>query len=243
VSRLLADPYGWIERNAARLSTVRITDDMAAVLADGQPVLPPLGIPLRLDAGRWYVALPTHLPPVSNYMPRSTDEWSIVGSFVQVLDNAVVELTREVRAGKVRDLKGVGERVQKKVVFPGMMVFAAYGNEMDVRGRRDRVVRQFRAREREWAAGREERGIPIPPALREAVERIALEEIDAAVRRRKAPKFQGMAEGEFVATLGGWMERDGLAVRLAGPLDAGAIDEQLRLWEQTRQTRRAAGRR
>src|SRR5204863_5705168 len=38
VARLFADPYGWIQENEGRLSTLKVSDDAPTVLVDGKPV-------------------------------------------------------------------------------------------------------------------------------------------------------------------------------------------------------------
>src|SRR6185436_8189703 len=83
VARIFSDPYGWIEENEGRLSTLRTTDDLATVLVDDKPV-GGVGIPLKLDHGKWYIALPTNVPPLAQVMPRSTEQWSMMRSLVKV---------------------------------------------------------------------------------------------------------------------------------------------------------------
>jgi len=99
LARLFADPYGWLDRNASRLTTVKLADDIAAVMVDNQPVMPPLGLTMRLEKdGKWYIVLPTNLPVVSNFMPRTREEWSIIASVIKVVENVTVELTKLARA-------------------------------------------------------------------------------------------------------------------------------------------------
>ena len=91
------DPYGWLERNSARLSTVKTADDTAAVMFDNEPAIPVVGLPMKLENGKWYVVLPIRTPPLSNVMPRSRQQWSILGSVIKVTDN-VPKVVGEIKA-------------------------------------------------------------------------------------------------------------------------------------------------
>src|SRR5262249_37854370 len=135
VNALLADPYGWIDRSTARLSIQRSDDDTAFVLLDGQPAIPVLGLMMRRSAGSWKFVLPTGVPPIAGYAPRSRQQWSIVGSLIRIIDRGVTELTADVDSGAVASLEDLASRAQDKMMMPGMIAFAAYGRELDV-GRR-----------------------------------------------------------------------------------------------------------
>jgi hypothetical protein len=230
---LLADPYGWIDRNAARLSTLRLTDDLASLTLDDKPVLPPIGVTLRLDGGRWYFALPTNLPVVSNYMPRSDTEWAIIGSVIKVLDRAVQELTVDVREGRVGSLAALGDRIGEKAIWPGMITFIAYSREMDVRRRRERLERQFEKRERQWAKEREEAGQPVPGRLREAIGLVAAAELDTVARKDKRPNIEAMTAPEFVSYLEGMLASGGLTLSLGSATDED-IGTAVGRWEAAR---------
>ena len=43
LARIYADPYGWLERGAERISFVTLTDNMAVIHFDDQPALSALG--------------------------------------------------------------------------------------------------------------------------------------------------------------------------------------------------------
>lgn len=129
---LLADPYGWIERNRSRLTTLTTADNVAAIMVDGKPAFG-LGVTMRRDNDRWRVALPINLPGVARFVPRNHDEWAILASMIQVVDNAVVELDSDVRAGRVRSLNGVAELAGEKAWMPMAICFVAYQKAMDAR--------------------------------------------------------------------------------------------------------------
>jgi len=235
LGRLLADPFNWIERNAERLTTVSVSDDAAAVLLDGKPV-PPIGLAMKKVQGRWYVQLPLNLPVVSQYMPQTRQEWSIIASLVKVLDNAVQELGGDIRSGSISSIEQLASKTGEKAFIPGAMVFVVYSKEMDVRGRRNKVMAQYRKAQAAWVAHRARAG-----ADQEALGRLAavlplvvVEPIDKLVRtdtarpRRDAPRetpaFAEMKPGAFEATLEPWLAEKGWKGSLGELTQPGEID-------------------
>lgn len=129
---LLADPYGWLERNSSRLTTLKTADNVAAIMVDGKPAFG-LGLTMRRDNDRWHVVLPINMPGVARFVPRNHDEWAILASMIQVVDNAVLELDSDVRAGRVHSLQGVAELAGDKAWMPMAICFVAYQKAMDAR--------------------------------------------------------------------------------------------------------------
>lgn len=129
---LMADPYAWLTRNAERLSTTRMTDDTAAVLWDGKPVFG-VGLVMKEEKGRWYVVLPTAVPPVSQIMPRNEPEWEIAHALVQILDNALTDTADDIRKGKAGNLEDVARVLGEKAFITTMMGMIAYGKAMEER--------------------------------------------------------------------------------------------------------------
>lgn len=250
VNRLFADPYGWIERNATRLSALKTSDDTASVMLDDKPIIPVVGLPMKLEADKWYVALPTGFPGVSNVMPRSTEQWSILVSLIKVLDRTVQEMTADVNAGRVATIDSLAKKAREKAVLPGAVAFAAYMREVDVRGRVDRRVKQFQARQREWVKSRaggtdaeggegtaaEAAGAPtraVSPKLISAISKVAPGKIEPLVRKNKAPTFDKLSSVEFETLVSGWLSEAGLRVNLAGDVSDVAVDGELLRWEQS----------
>jgi hypothetical protein len=215
---IFADPFGWIDANADRLTAVSINDDQAAVLLDGKPV-PPIGLLMRYAENRWQIELPLNLPGLSRFLPQTRHEYSILGSLLRVLAAAIDELADDVRAGKVRHTSELAEKAGEKAFGPAAMVFIVYGKEMDVRNRRDRVMSDYRKRQARWMETREAMrtsvGQPAWDKFIEAVDRLAVEEMDKLVRldslrpNREAPKavptFADMNDAVFEATMEGWL--------------------------------------
>jgi len=133
LTHLLADPFGWIQRGQDRLTTAYVTDDMQALLWDGKPILPPMGLVLRREGDRWYAVPPTNVPGVSKYMPHTQTEHQILGNLIVAFNNAIVDLRKDVEAGKAEDLEQVAEMAGERAFLPVMMIFVAYGKAMDAR--------------------------------------------------------------------------------------------------------------
>ncbi|MBX3401956.1 MAG: hypothetical protein KF699_00960 [Phycisphaeraceae bacterium] len=231
VNRLFADPYGWLEQNAERLSTEMITDDQATILLDGQPLIPLIGLPMIERDGKWYVALPTNMPPLNQGWPRSKQQWDILRSVVIIADKAVIEMTEDVKQGRVATLDRLANKAQEKMLFPGAMAFAAYGRELDVRQRTDRRMSQWRTRQRDWARGRaEQAGGPVSPKLLNAMERVAAVELEAVVRKNERLAIDQLSPMQFEDLATEWLGRNGLAVRVDGAVDAASVDARVDAW-------------
>lgn len=231
VNRLFADPYGWLEQNAERLSTEMITDDQATILLDGQPLIPLIGLPMIERDGKWYVALPTNMPPLNQGWPRTRQQWDILRSVVIIADKAVIEMTEDVRQGRVGSLDRLANKAQEKMLFPGAMAFAAYGREMDVRQRTDRRMSQWRTRQRDWARARaEQAGAPVSPKLLNAIERVAAVELENVVRRNERLAIDELSAAQFEDLATEWLGRHGLSVRVDGPVDGASVDARVEAW-------------
>ena len=132
LSRIFVDPFASLRRFRDRIDVVYISDDARAILVDGQPAFG-VGLTVReYDIG-WRIALPTTIPVVSRYMPQSRDEWTIVASMVTVIDNAIKDLTADVRSGRIRNLDDAARRAGDKAWAPLVMTVVAYQRAMEIR--------------------------------------------------------------------------------------------------------------
>jgi hypothetical protein len=128
IKDVFADPYGWLRQSETRLTTTFLTDDSVALLWDGEPVMAPLGMIMKKDAdGKWYFVLPTNVPGISNFMPKTDKEFQIWGSLITVFDKAVIDLTKEVKAGHIHSLEDLSRKAGEMALPPAMMVVLAYG--------------------------------------------------------------------------------------------------------------------
>jgi hypothetical protein len=134
------DPYGWLTDAEGRLSYTAIDDERVAVLWDGKPILPPLGLVMQQNMGEWSLVLPLKsLPMLSGYMPQTPNEYSIWGSILQAVDNVVLDLESDVREGKLESLDALARTTGQKAAPVMMGCMIAY----------DRAVRERRRLERE----------------------------------------------------------------------------------------------
>ncbi|HZW08132.1 MAG TPA: hypothetical protein VFF65_13500, partial [Phycisphaerales bacterium] len=231
-TRLFADPFGWLDSGAARLSVERIADDAAVIKFDKEPLLGGL-FTIREHDGRWWFVLPLNLPGVNQYTPQTRNEWRIVADLIKVLDNAMAELRDDVRSGKASSVKRVGELAGEKAIIPAGIVFFMYGKEMDVRGRREGAMKAFRKRWGEWTKGRTEDAATLKP-LTEAAAKSAMEALDGIIRKRTAdrnavamPKFDGMSDTDLVALAEGWLREAGGPLTLSRPLSEKDVKDAL----------------
>src|SRR5581483_1811274 len=128
------------------------------------------------------IVLPINMPPISAVMPRTKDQWSILGSVLQVTDNAVRQLTDDVNKGAVVGLKNLTDRFQDKILLPIAIAFASYAKELDVASRIDRRLNAVRSRSRSWAEARKKAGGEdspgVSPRLTEAIMTVAPERLE-----------------------------------------------------------------
>jgi hypothetical protein len=125
---LFADPYGWVKESEKRLTTTFLTDDSVALLWDTKPILPPIGMVLKKDIsdGRWYFMLPTNLPGVSNFMPKTKDQFEIFGGLITVFDKVIIDLRKDIESGKLSSLDDVSRAAGEKTFIPAALTLYAY---------------------------------------------------------------------------------------------------------------------
>ncbi len=234
INRLFADPYGWLDRNAERLTTEIVADDQAVVLLDNQPLIPVVGLPLIERDGKWYISLPTHMPPLSMAWPRSKPQWDILRSFVTIIDKAVVEMTEDIRLGRVGGIDHLASKAQDKMLFPAGMAFIAYQRELEVRSRVDRRMSQWRTRQREWVKSASEKGREVSPRVLEAIEKVAPAEIETVVRKRRPLAIDKLSDTEFEDLATKWLKAQGLNISLGGDLPSEAAHTLADEWLSSR---------
>jgi hypothetical protein len=128
LKNLFADPYAWIRESETRLTTTFLTDDSVALLWDGQPIMPPIGMVLKRDAadGLWYFLLPTNLPGVSSFMPKTKEQFEIFGGLIKVFDQVIIDLKGDVESGRLSSLDQVASKAGEKTFIPAAMTVFAY---------------------------------------------------------------------------------------------------------------------
>ena len=125
--RVFADPYAFLRESEGKISSVPLNDDMAALMWEGKPILPPIGLTMkRDDAGKWYFLLPTSAPALAGYMPKSAEQYELAGKLFVVLDKTVMDLTKEVESGRIATIEGVSRRAGEMTFVPAVLVMYAY---------------------------------------------------------------------------------------------------------------------
>jgi hypothetical protein len=138
---LFADPYGFLTQNAQRLTTVSLTDDMAAILWDGQPVMAPMGMVMRRSSvdQQWYIVPPLNIPGIANYLPQSAQEYKVFGAMIAIINNVIVDLARDVRERKITQINELSRKAGEKAFLPAAMGYVAYGKMIEERRKKTQV--------------------------------------------------------------------------------------------------------
>jgi len=118
IRNVFADPFGWLADQEGRLSTAFVDDSTVAILYDDKPVIPVIGLLMRQRRGLWYIELPTGMPGADKFLPRSREEYSVIGSVVKVFDQVVIDLTADVRTRRVSNLDGLSRNAGEKAFIP-----------------------------------------------------------------------------------------------------------------------------
>ncbi len=128
--QLFADPYGFLEDQQGKLSVKQVTDDTAAVLWDGKALFG-VGLAMRREKDRWYIVLPTSVPPLSRAMPTSDEGWEVLGEMMGMATNMLDDLNDDVRKGRAAHLDDLARLAGDKAFLPAAMVMIAYGKVME----------------------------------------------------------------------------------------------------------------
>lgn len=131
---LLADPYAFLREGEQRLTTEYLTDDSVSLRWDNKPIMAPIGMRMKLgDDGKWYFALPTNIPGASAFLPKTKEEYEILGGLIEVFDNMVVDLIGDVENGRVTSLDSLARSAGEKAFLPAVMVMFAYSKGVEQR--------------------------------------------------------------------------------------------------------------
>ncbi|MEO1584373.1 MAG: hypothetical protein AAFR96_07370 [Planctomycetota bacterium] len=133
VRDLLASPYAAFDEARERLTTIEVNDGQAALMWDGQMVLPPFGVSLKRDErdGDWYIVLPLDLPFLTQYRPRTETQWQIAAYMMQAWRNAAIDLREGIESGELRSLDAVASKAGATVGPTTVMIGLAYSKQFD----------------------------------------------------------------------------------------------------------------
>jgi hypothetical protein len=77
--------------------------------------------------GRWYFMLPTNLPGVGNFVPKTKEQFEIFGGLIKVFDQVMVDLRVDIESGKLTSLDEVSRAAGEKTFLPAALTIFAYG--------------------------------------------------------------------------------------------------------------------
>ncbi len=150
IASLLADPFGWIERNGEKLGTMSMGDRMAGVTWDGRPVLMPFPLMMELkEDDKWYVVLPTNLPGVRraiDEMIEEDDRREMILLILQSVRQAFDDLALGMRSGEIRNLDHAANKLGEYAMPPVGLGIIAFSRYMEIARQAEREQRR---RERE----------------------------------------------------------------------------------------------
>lgn len=150
---IFADPYGWLKESEEKITTAYMTEDLVAVLWEGKPIMPPIGVTMRKDAkGQWAFVVPNNLPGIRDFWPKTQDEFQIWGGLVQVFDNVVIDLTKDVREGRASSLDDVARRAGEKTFVPAVITVFAFGQLQEAQKKELRLRKEAEQRAKAQAA-------------------------------------------------------------------------------------------
>lgn len=113
-SRIMTDPFGWLDANKERLVVEDLGDGTATIEIDGAPVLGGL-ITMGDVNGGWKLVMPAELAQSSEYFPDTREEWAVVAYLMIAIENAMNDFESELDTGKFKNLGQASERVGRMI--------------------------------------------------------------------------------------------------------------------------------
>lgn len=129
---LLADTFRPLREKPEDLGVVQINDDLAALTWAGRPIFPPFGVTARRTDEGWRIVLPIEGPAFGRFMPATPEEGEVLAGLIEVMQNAVADVERDVAEGRVTRVEGLSARATEKLVFPAGMTLLAYARMKDL---------------------------------------------------------------------------------------------------------------
>ncbi len=107
---MIADPFGTLDGEMERLSTMYVDDETFALTIDGQPAFG-VGVLIRqAEDGKWYFHMPDNIPGLNSKLPKTEAEWRIMNSMLKSVTNGVEwterRIAEEENAGQLEEIWG-----------------------------------------------------------------------------------------------------------------------------------------
>ncbi len=137
---MIADPFGTMDREMARVSTIYVDDETYALTIDGQPAFG-VGILIRqADDGKWYFHVPEYIPGLSSQMPQTDHEWRIMNSMFKSVTNGVEWTERRIAEENAGQLEEIWAQLALDVGPQLVMQWGLY--EKATKAREERLKRE-----------------------------------------------------------------------------------------------------
>jgi len=106
---MLANPFGTMDKEMERVSTMYVDDETYALTIDGKPAFG-VGILIRqADDGKWYFHVPENIPGLGSRLPKSDAEWRILNAMLKSVTNGVEwterRIAEEENAGRLEEIQ------------------------------------------------------------------------------------------------------------------------------------------
>lgn len=106
---VLADPFGVLQSQRARMTTEDFYDGTAALLLDDEPIYGGLLSMIETNDG-WRISIPVSYLHSNEYWPQTRQEWSVIASMLLGVENSLSDFETEVDRGDFKTLSMASER-------------------------------------------------------------------------------------------------------------------------------------
>lgn len=128
LSRFLADPFGLMNEQRARVAVEDLGDGTAAILIDGKPALG-LGMQMREVDGAWKVDVPIDM--LQRYRPNTREEWTVIANMMLSFENSLTAFETELDRGDFRNLNQASTRAGRLLGERAFVQVLIYQNMKD----------------------------------------------------------------------------------------------------------------
>ncbi|MDZ4830367.1 MAG: hypothetical protein SGJ09_09250 [Phycisphaerae bacterium] len=114
LSRVFADPFGYITDQRKDLVAEDMSDGTGSISWKGEPLWQGAVTMIETSDG-WRLTVPIEFVQQSEYWPQTRHEWAVVAAMMLGIENSLKDFERELDAGTFRDLRQASERVGRLV--------------------------------------------------------------------------------------------------------------------------------
>jgi hypothetical protein len=125
LTRFLADPFGLMNEQRARVAVEDLGDGTAAILIDGKPALG-FGMQMREVDGAWKVDVPIDM--LQRYRPNTREEWTVIVNMMLSFENSLSAFETELDRGDFRNLNQASTRAGRLLGERALVQVLIYQN-------------------------------------------------------------------------------------------------------------------